>query len=220
MKFLVLVVFLFSQSVLADEASAIKAANKMGKAHVERATQWKAATDESPEVHGILKLRLDKPDLILKDSGGGDGTRSYEFISYLPQGFYFVRLHFYEGGTYFLYRRTDGHKIRVEAKPVFSSSGKAIAFANVDLEAGYSPNKIGIFELNAKTNNWSESFSKGDHHKGKNYPVRKLKWLSNTKLSFTKIKMDGKSYKEVGIATGILEKVDGKWALTETPIAK
>ena len=192
MKFLILAVFIFSQSVLADEADAIKAANKSAKAKVERVSK------------GVLKLMFGKREMVLRDNGeDGEGYSAFEFIKYYPQDFYLVRHHYYEGGIYYLYQIKGGQKFKLEGQPVFSESGKVFAFANVDLEAGYTDNVMGVYEL--EDGRWSKIFSKGDS--GKGYPVKNLKWHSDTKLSFTEV---NKASQKV-----ILEKAKRQWTLSK-----
>lgn len=104
-------------------------------------------------------VRRSGDSLLLPLAGGGamalvdDTTEGESSIRYVYRGplagtgFLAVDVGLWEGGTYLLVDPTTGRKTFIDDLPVPSPSGRLLAVASMDMEAGYEPTRLTIYSV-------------------------------------------------------------------------
>ncbi len=95
-----------------------------------------------------LILYCGKKKVVFTDSGMGDkDVQVYSFTGYYKDAkLFLVSAGFYEGHALYIINEKTGEKTTVWGVPVFSPDLKKFVCVSMDMEAGYSPNGIQIWE--------------------------------------------------------------------------
>jgi hypothetical protein len=132
-----------------------------------------------------LKLQTDAGTVTFEDRINiGERSAKYYLVSIRDTlgYFYLIRVFGYESRGYILVDKKTGQTIDLYGMPIFSPDGKKFVSVSLDLEAGYIPNLIRIYEL------VDDKFAKEWEYvyqgmKGPANPV----WLDNSAIVFFEV---------------------------------
>ena len=130
------------------------------------------------DMHRLL-LTCDDGSVVTVEDQPVDGENFLKntFAGYLHnRAFYLVEQIGWEWGNPLLISTRDGRQLEIDAEPVFSPDGKRFVTVNIDLEAGYSPNRIKVYDIVDGTG--VQAFINESEDWG---PVS-AEWLSNDKI--------------------------------------
>lgn len=133
--------------------------------------------------NGTKKTYVDFPD----EKNHGVQGRWYNLVHYYPEiGYGLVAVQYYEGGTHYLVNMTTGKDEDIISIPHISPDKKRVAVENVDLESGYTPNVLSVYELGPdglvrEFFETSDDWGAGDLH-----------WENNEEISFTQYRLNPK----------------------------
>ena len=108
-----------------------------------------------------------------------EGRKVYWFLTYFQQIKYFlVQVRGWEGTSYLMINASTGDIHSLLGIPIISKDLKRFVVASLDLEAGYIPNRIAIFQLsdNEITKRWSKDYTASG--------PSDAKWINNTVITF------------------------------------
>jgi len=137
----------------------------------------------------ILRLHTDGGIVTFADRiHDEEGYAKYFLVDRLRPAhdyFYLIRAFKYEGSSYVLVNKNTGQTINLYGIPIFSPDGKRFVDLSLDLDAGYHPNLIGIYQLedNKYTIEWKHIYQ---GMKGPADPV----WLSNSAIVLFEVTFD------------------------------
>ena len=111
-----------------------------------------------------LKLTLESgKQLVLTDADlRSEHRRVYRFITIFPQtGYFLVQINAWEGRAYRMIHGSTGTMIQLDAVPIISPDMKRLVTTSLDLEAGYMPNRIQIYRIEAVgiEQEWQKEFA-------------------------------------------------------------
>ncbi|MDH5721679.1 MAG: SH3 domain-containing protein [Spirochaetia bacterium] len=110
-------------------------------------------------------------------------VKLYSFINYYEKINYFlIAVHYYEGGRLYFINGNNGNNISIHNIPVFSKNHDKFVVTNIDIEIGYSPNIIQIFQL-MQNGNYKKQFE----HKSK-WGVMNPEWLNDNHIIVDTVK--------------------------------
>lgn len=131
--------------------------------------------------NGKKKTYVDFPD----EKNHGVQGRWYNLVDYYPEiGYGLVAVQYYEGGTYYLVNVTTGKDEDIISIPHISPDKKRVAVANVDLESGYTPNVLSVFELGP------DGLVKEFLETPDDWGAGDLQWKSNEEIAFTQYRLN------------------------------
>ena len=85
--------------------------------------------------------------VLVDDTTGGEDYHAYRYDGRIPgTPFHGVALTYFEGRAYLLVHERTAKRARLDARPVPSPSGRWLATASMDLEAGFDANAVEIVE--------------------------------------------------------------------------
>jgi hypothetical protein len=145
--------------------------------------------DEATREGEILRLQTDLGTVTFEvRTNAEEGYVKYYLVDRLKPAqdhYYLVRAIGYEGAGYLLVCQKTGQTISLFGPPVFSPDGQRFVDVSLDLDAGYHPNLIGIYKMDADKYaiEWSHAY---EGMKGPANPV----WLDNTAIVFFEVTFD------------------------------
>ncbi|MAV90721.1 MAG: hypothetical protein CL676_04825 [Bdellovibrionaceae bacterium] len=146
---------------------------KDGKTLVKGNSSFTDEVDTSPK----------DPEHLTEDA---DQVVQYFFLYYYKEnGLYLIEVLYYEGTGFLLVQQDTGATYHLFSPPVFGPEKHQFATASMDLEAGYNPNGIQIWQK--KGLQWTKSFEQVYTDFGVSNPH----WDSKTHLSFQKYTWNG-----------------------------
>jgi len=136
--------------------------------------------------------RIDDKNLVITANNGKKvhlkdsiSESDSDFISYSIMDIDFINNYlviyeqYWEGGAYALLNLDSGKYTQFDGYPSFSSTGSYLVVFNLDIEAGYSPNVLQVFQH--ETGKFILNYdAKPDHSWG----AISLRWLSPIKIEF------------------------------------
>lgn len=118
---------------------------------------------------------------LVNDTTEGDRYLRHLYHRWVPElDAHLVRIGFHEGSAYLLVHGTSGERSHLQAEPVVSPDGARFATASVDLEAGYDPNGVQIWE--ADEGGFQLLWAIGSERWG----ASDITWRSHDALTFTR----------------------------------
>lgn len=125
---------------------------------------------------------LSGPPIILSNKKANQESRKvYWFLTYFQQIKYFlVQVRGWEGTSYLIINASTGDIHSLLGIPIISKDLKRFAVASLDLEAGYIPNRISIYQFfdNSIKKEWSKNFTASG--------PSDVKWINNAIITFFK----------------------------------
>lgn len=164
-------------------------------------------------VRNKLQLQLRTRDglVVLTDNCfDGESYVRYRFKAYLTDiGYFLIGVDGYEGHGFLLVNDRTGNKTDLEAMPVFSPDRKQFVTMSMDLDAGYHPNSIQIWQLDPSGPKLGYKVY-FDNAWGPSDPV----WIDNRTIEFKKniLVEHGSEYKS---SRALLIKKDSTWEIKE-----
>jgi hypothetical protein len=160
----------------------------------------------------ILKLQTATGVIKFEDRlGVGEGSINYYLAGFRnkPKCFYLVRIIGHESKGYVMVSKNIGQSIDLYGVPVFSPDGKRFVDCSLDLEAGYMPNLIRIYQL--KNNKYAVKWKY--KYPGMNGPSDPV-WLNNSTVVFFEVTVNNESSSpRLTKKPQIIEWKNGKWNL-------
>jgi hypothetical protein len=138
-------------------------------------------------------VRREGPRLLFATEDGrtipleNDTAEADRFVRYQYYGFaeplasHVVGVGFYEGGAFVLVSAKTGDQTQLQALPVVSPDGRRFATASLDLEAGYDPNGLQVWEVTE----WGPRLEWGLAG-GETWGASDAVWRSPAELEFTR----------------------------------
>jgi hypothetical protein len=158
----------------------------------------------------ILKLQTNTGTATFEDRlSSGEGFARYYLAGYRDnQGFfYLVRVYGYEGQGYMLVDKKSGQIIDLFGKPVFSPDGEKFVAVSLDLDAGYVPNLICIYEL--KGHQYSKAWEY--IYQGAKGPASPV-WLNDSAVVYFEVTFDKvPTFANFKKKPYVIERVKDKW---------
>jgi hypothetical protein len=123
---------------------------------------------------------LSGPPIILSNKKANQESRKvYWFLTYFQQIKYFlIQVRGWEGTSYLIINASTGDIHSLLGIPIFSEDLKRFAVASIDLEAGYIPNRIAIYQFfdNSIKREWYKDYTASG--------PSGIKWINNTVITF------------------------------------
>ena len=126
-----------------------------------------------------LKTTSGPPIVLSNKKANQESRKVYWFLTYFQQIKYFlVLISGWEGISYLIIDASTGDIHSLPGVPIISKDFKRFAVASIDLEAGYVPNRIAIYQFsdNRIKKEWSKDFTASG--------PSDVKWIGNTVLTF------------------------------------
>ena len=102
----------------------------------------------SRDHHGLVLCPDTGPPITLVDNLViGEESVTNLLSDLLPQGFFLISRIGWEWGEHELIRVADGRRIKLDGPPHFSPDDRFFATTALDLEAGFGPNRLQIYEM-------------------------------------------------------------------------
>jgi hypothetical protein len=135
------------------------------------ADRQKFKETDSEEIEDTTNVKRDSLKLTFHLRNGADSVlindttedwSGYIYYSYIEScnniDYWLLGIDYYEGSQFLLLDREKGDKIWIWGKPVFSPDNKHFITYSCDLEAGYDPNGLELFEIDNKKaiHKWSK----------------------------------------------------------------
>lgn len=130
--------------------------------------------------NGELQLRLlsGKSMTFINSIVKNESYKAYWFITFFQQiKYYLVQVRSWESYRYLLINYRNGNIFSIIGLPIISKDHKRFAVTCLDLEAGFLPNRIEIFQVTNKTikREWFKDYCQAG--------PSQVQWLSNTKVT-------------------------------------
>jgi hypothetical protein len=159
-----------------------------------------------------LRLELQTRDRLVvleDDCSAGESSIRYFFASYSADiGYFHVKASLYEGRAFLLVNDKSGEITWLKAPPVISSDKKRFVTMSMDLEAGYHPNEIKVWRLEASGPELEYSANFGEKW-GPSDPV----WKDGDTIAFQKNILDPKSPGKLISAPATLKRKGETWEI-------
>jgi hypothetical protein len=159
-----------------------------------------------------LRLELQTRDrfVVLEDDcSAEESSIRYFFVSYLADiGYFHVKATLYEGRSFLLVNDESGEKTWLKAPPVISPDKKRFVTMSMDLEAGYNPNEIKVWRLEASGPELEYSANFGEQW-GPSDPV----WKDEDTIAFQKNILNPKSPGQLISAPALLKRKGETWEI-------
>ena len=126
-----------------------------------------------------LKTLLGPPVILSNIKANQESRKVYWFLTYFQQIKYFlVQVRGWEGTSYLIVNASTGDIHSLHGIPIISKDLKRFAVASIDLEAGYIPNRITIYQFldNSIKREWSKDYTASG--------PSGVKWINNTVITF------------------------------------
>lgn len=101
------------------------------------------------DMHRLLLTCDDGTVVTIEDKPvDGENFLKNTFAGYLHnKAFFIVEQIGYEWGNPLLISTRDGRQLEIDAEPIFSPDGKRFVTVSMDLDAGFDPNRIKVFDI-------------------------------------------------------------------------
>ncbi len=110
------------------------------------------------------------------------GEWSYYAVRYYKKAeLLLIRVQKLEGNSYIIVNMEDGSQMEIKGFPVFSADSMKFVAVDLDLEAHYNPNVLGVYAKN-RYSIWNLQYYIEPQGWGPEEPM----WVSKTKVKFTK----------------------------------
>jgi hypothetical protein len=126
-----------------------------------------------------LKTISGPPIILSSKKANQESRKVYWFLTYFQQIKYFlVQVRGWEGTSYLIINASTGDIHSLLGIPIISKDLKRFAVASIDLEAGYIPNRIAIYQFfdNSIKKEWSKDYTASG--------PSDVKWINNTVITF------------------------------------
>ena len=126
-----------------------------------------------------LKTLSGSPIILSNKNANQESTKVYWFLTYFQEIKYFlVQVRGWEGSSYLIINASTGDIHSLLGIPIISKDLKRFAVASIDLEAGYIPNRIAIYQFfdNSIKKEWSKDYTASG--------PSGVKWINNTVITF------------------------------------
>ena len=128
-----------------------------------------------------LKILSGPPIILSNKKSNQESRKVYWFLTYFQQIKYFlVQVRGWEGTSYLIINASTGDIHSLLGIPIISKDLKRFAVASIDLEAGYIPNRIAIYQFfgNSIKKEWSKDYTASG--------PSDVKWINNAIITFFK----------------------------------
>jgi hypothetical protein len=159
-----------------------------------------------------LRLALQTRDLLVvleDDCSAGESSIRYFFASYFADiGYFHVKASLYEGRASLLVNDKSGEITWLKAPPVISPDKKRFVTMSMDLEAGYNPNEIKVWRVEASGPELEYSANFGEQW-GPSDPV----WKDGDTIAFQKNILNPRSPGQLISVPALLKRKGETWEI-------
>ena len=163
---------------------------------------------------GVLRLRLASGRTVTLGDTLQEGGSHYRavYVGFRPGlGLHVIEQRFYEGGTYAVYHDRTGREATLPGPPVASPDGRRFLSASLDLEAGYDPNRLEIWRVEAAGLH-CEAVIDGEDRWGPD----SVAWIGPDAVQFARVALEQRTLDRRSTRERIVRSGTG-WALQSSP---
>ena len=166
----------------------------------------RATTPKLRRQEGALEFTLADGRLTRFIDDTGEDPVLYSYVGFVKSpALHVIEMQFFEGNSFVLVNDATGMKTYVHGLPIPSPCGKRVLATSIDLEAGYGPTAIGIWEKQAHGLEMEYYHSLGSVDWG----PASARWHGESRIVFRRQGLGG-----VDVGSGQLEFRNGIWMLT------